>query len=190
MNKERWLNEPLWTLDECAQLCCGHDPDESRGVDGKDDEQIEKLYVAIKKVKETINRAVRAETLECIEKSGVSKGDRVFDADKLFKPKVVTAWASKRYDDFPFKPEDFASLFSGEDEDGMPKLLSIAINAWQRVWVDKELGDKPLAKTIIPWLDEEFGLSDEELKAGSRKAQAIDMIIRPDNKKQGAVITK
>ena len=77
---------------------------------------------------------------------------------------------------------------SNEVEDQLkhaPKLLKIAIEAWKRVWVDKELGEKPGQKKIIPWLQDEFKGSKNK-NISDRESRLIDQIIRPSKMKSGA----
>ena len=66
-----------------------------------------------------------------------------------------------------------------------PELLKIAIEAWKRVWVDKELGEKPGQKKIIPWLQDEFKGSQNR-NISDRESRLIDQIIRPSEMKSGA----
>ncbi len=65
------------------------------------------------------------------------------------------------------------------DLEHAPKLLKVAVDAWQRIWVDMELDPNSGQKNIIPWIKDTYSISE-------REAKAIDQIIRDKAAKAGA----
>jgi hypothetical protein len=111
-----WKNRDAWTLREFAQLCCGWNPS---------------LYEfpnreAYSEALESINRGVRVGAIPTIEnlKWPPTGAERMYDAVPAFRPKDVTAWASKHYPErFPYSTQDWES----EDLDPRERTTLLAI---------------------------------------------------------------
>ncbi|MEJ1391465.1 MAG: hypothetical protein RPU34_11315 [Candidatus Sedimenticola sp. (ex Thyasira tokunagai)] len=84
-------------------------------------------------------------------------------------------WPSTESDRSEIKPSS-----GSVDLENSPRLLKIAVEAWERVWVKMEAHDRhPKQYVIISWLRDNYSVT-------KREAEHIDQIIRPDDKKIGA----
>jgi hypothetical protein len=97
--KRRWIEESSWTAKELAKLCCGWNPGDEAIADPA-------LY---NQVMETILRAVRVGDLHPIDLRVPASREEFFYRDApLFRPTQVSAWAAKRFPEFPFQQSDLA----------------------------------------------------------------------------------
>jgi hypothetical protein len=130
-------------------------------------------------------RRAEGKTLTVVTKSySTFLGYEYGEADK----NTFIRWAKKKEYEIPTPLqhllEERHKVEKPTDQDSYlknaPELLKNANDAWTRIWVNEELGNNPLQKTIIPWLLKTY-------KVTSNEATAIDKIIRTKKRKKGAL---
>jgi hypothetical protein len=179
-----WLKFDVWNLKQAASILENSEP-RKLSMRLIYDETFSKNF------QDTLQLIVAAEgrSLAVVVASERYGEDKIKHGE--LEPKIFVQWASEIGLDIPEplihllgkKVAAGTARSSNADAASLkhaPRLLNIAFESWRRIWMDKEIHNAPKQKMIVPWIQETFNTSE-------REAKLIDQIIRPDEKKKGAV---
>lgn len=184
---DHWTKKDLWTLEEAIQLLCKLEP-----ID--DLSKLERTGATSLNIPWEIKQIIP-------QRIDIAKTS--INTKKLKPYQISNPWGGIQYDFLPAEflqwaqikkfqiPDELRDIIEQPEDapkekpvisqnENLPTLLKTANGAWKRIWVDKEIHQTPRQKQIVPWLIKTYKISE-------RSAQLIDNIIRPDDKKKGAL---